>query len=110
MTDPDGPPSELDEVVVTGQRARGPSPFAELQYPSKGNSTGGEQQQEVGDGNDPGTTPERLRLTKKCSVMIPKEGSNGTQTQKLIKRRPSFWTRRIATTTSLTGRTGSLEL
>lgn len=56
MTDPDGSPSELDEVVVTGQRARGPSPFAELQYPSKGNSTGGEQQQEVGDGNNPGTT------------------------------------------------------
>lgn len=105
MTDPDGPPSELDEVVVTGQRARGPSPFAELQYPSKGNSTGGEQQQEVGDGNDPGTTPSDEEV--QCD---DPEGSNGTQTQKLIKRRPSFWTRRIATTTSLTGRTGSLEL
>ena len=57
MTDPDGPPSELDDVVVTGQRARGPSPFAELQYPSKGNSAGGDQQQEVGEGSSTGTSP-----------------------------------------------------
>jgi hypothetical protein len=51
MTDPTLPETDLGEIVVTGQRARGPSPFADLQYPTKGaGSGGGEQQEEVGDG------------------------------------------------------------
>lgn len=47
----------IDDVVVTGQRARGPSPFAELQFPTKGTGTTGEQQQEVGDGTEQPGTP-----------------------------------------------------
>jgi hypothetical protein len=50
MTDPNPPVTEVDEIIVTGQRARGPSPYADLQYPTKGAGFGsGEQQEEVGD-------------------------------------------------------------
>lgn len=51
MTDPNPPVTEVDEIIVTGQRARGPSPYADLQYPTKGVGSGsGEHQEEVGDG------------------------------------------------------------
>lgn len=36
MTDPT--PTDLGEVVVKGQRARGPSPFSGVEWPTKGNS------------------------------------------------------------------------
>lgn len=45
MTDPNPPITPIDDVTVTGQRARGPSPFADLQFPTKGvgNPTGPDQ-------------------------------------------------------------------
>ncbi|MBL0948801.1 hypothetical protein [Brevundimonas sp.] len=46
MTDT-GPGTTVDDIVVTGQRARGASPFAGLQWPSRGG--GGNQQLGLGD-------------------------------------------------------------
>ena len=47
MTDT-GPGTAVDDILVTGQRARGQSPFAGLQWPSRGGG-GGDQQLELGD-------------------------------------------------------------
>jgi|GEM_PF-5245905 len=47
MTDT-GPGTAVDDIIVTGQRARGESPFAGLQWPSRGGG-GGDQQLELGD-------------------------------------------------------------
>ncbi len=42
-------PAELDDVIVTGQRARGPSPFAGLQFPNTGISAPQQNQLEEED-------------------------------------------------------------
>lgn len=51
----DLPITPIDDITVTGQRARGPSPFADLDYPSKGpgQGPGGPDQDEL-DPNGPG--------------------------------------------------------
>ena len=48
MTDPNAP-TDLSEVVAIGQRARGPSPFAALQWPTKGLGIPAEQLTDVPD-------------------------------------------------------------
>lgn len=51
----DVPPIPIDGITVTGQRARGPSPFAELEYPTKGANQGpGSPDQDELDPNGPG--------------------------------------------------------
>lgn len=47
MTDT-GPGTTVDDIIVTGQRARGESPFAGLQWPSRGGGSG-DQQLELGE-------------------------------------------------------------
>lgn len=48
----------LPDVVVTGQRARGPSPFSGLHWPSKGGSSvEGDQEQTTGEGENTGGSP-----------------------------------------------------
>lgn len=62
MTDP----TPVDDIIVTGQRARGPSPFANLQFPSKGLIVGDGQIEEKEDGSggqDGGSTDE----TEQCA-------------------------------------------
>lgn len=51
MTDT-GPGTTVDDILVTGQRARGQSPFAGLQWPSRGGGSG-DQQLELGE-DEPG--------------------------------------------------------
>jgi len=51
MTDT-GPGTPVDDIIVTGQRARGQSPFAGLQWPSRGGGSG-DQQLELGE-DEPG--------------------------------------------------------
>jgi len=47
MTDT-GPGTPVDDITVIGQRARGESPFAGLQWPSRGGGSG-DQQLELGE-------------------------------------------------------------
>lgn len=51
-------PHELEDVTVTGQRARGPSPFSGLQWPTKAVGSGGTHGDTVDmDGNTTGNNP-----------------------------------------------------
>ncbi len=56
MTDT-GPGTPVDDIIVTGQRARGESPFAGLQWPSRGGGSGDQQlelgEDEMGGGRGP---------------------------------------------------------
>lgn len=62
MTDT-GPPTTVGDVIVNGQTRRAPSPYATIQWPTKGTGTGDQQQQITDDPNAPipeGFTEEQI--------------------------------------------------